>query len=88
MESKSSPSSVKDEPMEDETAIPNGVSPAANPDANGGDADMADTEDVKKDVKLEDLFADVDSDDEFPSSAPAPTAQPGSSSPPAAVSNA
>lgn len=29
------------------------------------------TEDEKKEVKLEDLFADVESDDEFPSSRPA-----------------
>ena len=69
--------------MEDETAIPNGISQAAN-----ADTDMGEAEDAKKDIKLEDLFADVDSDDEFPSSAPAP-AQPasGSSSPLAPVSN-
>ncbi|KAL6852776.1 p48 polypeptide of DNA primase [Amphichorda felina] len=84
MESQSSTSTVKDEPMEDETAIPNGISQAAN-----ADTDMAEVEDAKKDIKLEDLFADVDSDDEFPSSAPAPAAQPasGSSSPLAPVSN-
>lgn len=70
--------------MEDETAIPNGISQVAN-----ADTDMAEVEDAKKDIKLEDLFADVDSDDEFPSSAPAPAAQPasGSSSPLAPVSN-
>lgn len=82
MESRSSPSAVKDEPMEDEATIPNGISSATN----GDDVDMDEAqdstkpeEDAKKDVKLEDLFADVDSDEEFPSSAP--VAQPGSSSP-------
>ena len=60
----SSPSTVKDEPME-ETGI---TAPAAD-----GDVDMAEAgvEDVKKEVKqLEDLFDDDNSDDEFPSSAP------------------
>lgn len=80
MESKSSPSAVKDEPMEDKVAIPNGVSHAAD----GDDVDMAEAEDVKKDVKLEDLFADVDSDEEFPSSVPAAKPASGSSSPAAA----
>lgn len=62
----SSPANVKDEPVE-ETGISNGTAPPA-PEA---DANMADAEDTKKDVKqLEDLFDDVDSDDEFPSSAP------------------
>lgn len=36
-----------------------------------GDVTMAGTNgDGKKDIKLEDLFADVDSDEEFPSSRP------------------
>ncbi len=46
------------------------------PLSSDGDAAMEDAvaapmaEESKKDVKLEDLFADEDSDDEFPSSRP------------------
>ncbi|KAJ8129871.1 hypothetical protein O1611_g3763 [Lasiodiplodia mahajangana] len=44
--------------------------PALNGDSDG-DVPMTGTNgDEKKDVKLEDLFADVDSDEEFPSSRP------------------
>lgn len=73
--------------MED-AAIPSQVAEATNGD---GDVDMDENpkqEDgesalaAKKEVKLEELFADVDSDEEFPSSAPAP--QPTSSPPSAA----
>ncbi|KAF4979580.1 hypothetical protein FZEAL_4250 [Fusarium zealandicum] len=64
-EAMSSPSNVKDEPTE-ETGIPN-----TTEEAPEVDVDMAEPEDSKKDVKqLEDLFDDVDSDEEFPSSAP------------------
>lgn len=83
MEPQSSPGNVKDEPMEDDAAIPNDVKAA-----NGDDVDMTEAQeatkeeeqDEKKDVKLEDLFADVESDEEFPSSAPV-AAKSGSSSP-------
>ncbi|KPM34228.1 DNA primase small subunit [Neonectria ditissima] len=62
-----SPSAVKDEPMED-TAPPEETAPAPAPAA---DVEMAVSEDTKKDIKrLEHLFDNVDSDDEFPSSAP------------------
>jgi DNA primase small subunit len=65
-EAMSSPSNVKDEPVE-ETGISDNT-----PNATEGDTKMSDTEDVKKEVKqLEDLFADVDSDDEFPTSSAA-----------------
>ena len=83
MDVPSSPRPVKDEPMEDDAAIPNGISQTTN-----GDVDMAEAPESKqdvKDVKLEDLFADVDSDDEFSSSAPVAKAEPGSSSPAAAT---
>lgn len=68
METQSSTSTVKDEPMEDSAAIPDGIAHATN----GDDIEMGDAQDqaVKNEVKLEDLFADVDSDEEFPSSAP------------------
>lgn len=48
----------------------------SQPDETDGDITMGEVnplqsaEDAKKDVKLEDLFADVDSDDEFPSEKP------------------
>lgn len=62
------------------------------PDATDGDITMAEVnplppaEEEKKDVKLEDLFADVNSDEEFPSqkptqSQPSPTSSPPASSP-------
>lgn len=61
--------------------------------ATDGDVAMADdaataeapstTVEVKKEVKLDDLFADVDSDDEFPSSRPNEAPPP--SSPPTAT---
>lgn len=56
----------------EETGIPDGTAPASQ-----GDVEMAQDqtpnasgEADKKDVKLEDLFDDDDSDDEFPGSAP------------------
>ncbi|RGP68288.1 DNA primase small subunit [Fusarium sporotrichioides] len=65
-EAMSSPSNVKDEPVEE-----TGISDNA-PNVAEVDAKMSDTEDVKKEVKqLEDLFDDVDSDDEFPTSSAA-----------------
>ena len=76
--SKSSPAAVKDEPMEEDSAIPSSV---ANAD---GDVDMDQAQTKPEQVKLEDLFADVDDevdgDGEFPSSAPV-DALPGSQSP-------
>ncbi len=71
MASTASPSVVKDEPMEDEPSSLDNV--ALIPE--NGDVDMVETATSKKDVKLEDLFVDMDSDDEFPSSAPAPASQ-------------
>jgi DNA primase small subunit len=87
---EATPSIVKNESTEDEPAvIPNDV-PSATPDGADVDADveMPQAEDSKKNVKLENLFADVDSDEEFPSSAPAPATQQASdhSSPSAPVS--
>ncbi|KAJ4254991.1 p48 polypeptide of DNA primase [Fusarium torreyae] len=63
-EAMSSPSNVKDEPME-ETGVSNETPNAPTPDVN-----MAEAEDAKKDIKqLEDLFDDIDGDDdEFPAS--------------------
>lgn len=66
----------------DDAGIPSSVGP------NDDDVDMVDTNGVpsaeqaskKGDVKLDELFADVDSDEEFPSSAPV-KAEPRSSSP-------
>jgi DNA primase small subunit len=68
------------------------VDPPSNENTQATDADVAmadttedgtaktDAPDAKKDVKLEDLFDDVDSDEEFPSSRPVDTPAP--SSPP------
>jgi DNA primase small subunit len=68
----SSPRAVKDEPMDDGSAIPEHVAEVVTKPEN--DVDMNEIpeadEGAKKDVKLEDLFKDVESDDEFPSSAP------------------
>lgn len=71
---QSSPAAVKDEPMEEDAGIPNGVDAAAS-NADDDDVDMVGAPDSsaavkKEDVKLEQLFDDVDSDEEFPSSAP------------------
>lgn len=72
-EAMSSPNTVKDEPTE-ETAISNEVAPApaADVDMAGAEENAEESkEDSKKDIKkLEDLFDEDDSDDEFPSSAP------------------
>jgi DNA primase small subunit len=63
-EAMSSPNNIKNEPTE-EAGISDGT-----PNAPEADTNMAETEDVKKEAKqLEDLFDDVDSDEEFPSSA-------------------
>lgn len=63
-EAMSSPSNVKDEPVE-ETGISDNT-----PNATEVDTKMSDSEDVKKEAKqLEDLFDD--SDDEFPTSSAA-----------------
>ncbi|EQK98565.1 eukaryotic and archaeal DNA primase small subunit [Ophiocordyceps sinensis CO18] len=48
---------------------------------DAGETPAADAVPPKKEVKLEDLFADVDSDEEFPSSAPVKHEDPSSSSP-------
>ncbi|KAK7407977.1 p48 polypeptide of DNA primase [Neonectria punicea] len=65
-EAMPSPTAVKDEPMEEDMAI---TADETTP-APAADVEMSAPEDTKKDIKkLEDLF-DVDSDDEFPSSAP------------------
>lgn len=84
-----------------DTAPPNGDTQATNdditmaepdalPSVTNGDAAATDNGDgeeetKKSEVKLEDLFADVDSDEEFPSSRPQATPQ--SSSPDAAPSS-
>jgi DNA primase small subunit len=65
-EAMSSPSNVKDEPMEETGVLDD------TPNATETDTKMSETEDVKKEAKqLEDLFDDVDSDDEFPTSSAA-----------------
>lgn len=65
-EAMSSPSNVKDEPVE-ETGISD-----ETPNAPEVDTKMSESEGVKQEVKqLEDLFDDVDSDDEFPASSAA-----------------
>lgn len=79
-EARSSPAAVKDEPMEDGGAVPDDVEMAELQDDAATVAAAA--EEPKKDVKLEELFDDVDSDEEFPSSAP--VAQPSSPAAPAA----
>lgn len=73
-EAMSSPGNVKNEPEED-AGIPHRAAPAPTNGENGAS-------DSKQDVKqLEDLFDDVESDEEFPSSAPAHV-QPSSQIPP------
>ncbi|KAI1080995.1 prim-pol domain-containing protein [Whalleya microplaca] len=67
-----SPSNAPEETMADAPA-PNGDSQPADDDITMAETDAlpaAAKEEEKKEVKLEDLFADVDSDDEFPSSRP------------------
>lgn len=68
--------------MSDDAAL-NGASPAPDGDVpmeEAGQSPVANGEhSPKKDVKLDELFADVDSDDEFPSSRPQD--EPSSSSP-------
>lgn len=79
------PTSEEFDRMEQDAAI----KIETQPDETDGDITMAEVktlEEAKKDVKLEDLFADVDSDDEFPSekptqSQPLPTSSPTPSSP-------
>lgn len=83
----SSPAAVKDEPVDDA-----GITSSIPQGDDDDDVDMldashaaADAAAVKKtDVKLDDLFANDDSDDEFPSSAPvkvAPSSPQGPGSP-------
>ncbi len=83
----SSPAAVKDEPIDDAgitSSIPQGD---YDDDVDMLDAShaAADAAAVKKsDVKLDELFANDDSDDEFPSSAPvkaAPSSPQGPASP-------
>lgn len=66
---------VKDEPMED-TDIPGDVQAAEEKD---GDAKMDEASEDKAGAvdkkELNELFADIESDDEFPSSAPLRTRQ-------------
>lgn len=82
-EAMSSPRAVKDEPMDDGSAIPEHVGEVATKPED--DIDMNEIPEVdegaKKDVKLEDLFKDVESDDEFPGSAPVERPQAQSSPP-------
>ena len=78
----------------DDAAIPGEIE--GHPDVNDVDMDEtptqsqtqtqeADGKDAKKEVKLDELFADVDSDEDFPSSAPVPKQEPSSSPMPADV---
>lgn len=89
MDSKSPPGVVKDEPMEEDSSIPNEIA-LATPAPTKEEATETATADnyvdmsegavqgsrtvssaeSKKEVKLEELFADDDSDEDFPSSAP------------------
>ncbi|OAQ98381.1 hypothetical protein LLEC1_01490 [Akanthomyces lecanii] len=82
----SSPAAVKDEPVDDAgvtSSIPQGDEDDVDMlDANHAATDAAAVK--KSDVKLDDLFANDDSDDEFPSSAPvkvAPSSPQGAASP-------
>jgi DNA primase small subunit len=88
-----SPNPIKDEPMDAEAGIPSDAVPAKS--SADDDVDMNDepqteappagqAEEVKKEVKLDELFADEDSDEEFPSSAP--VKREGASSPARAAS--
>lgn len=86
----SSPAAVKDEPVDDAgitSSIPQGDDDDDDDDVDMLDAShaVADAAAVKKpDVKLDDLFANDDSDDEFSSSPPvkvAPSSPQGSGSP-------
>ncbi|KAJ6781362.1 hypothetical protein PWT90_02774 [Aphanocladium album] len=82
----SSPAAVKDEPVDD-AGITSSISQGDEDDVDMLDASnaAADAAAVKKtDVKLDDLFANDDSDEEFPSSAPvkaAPSSPQGPASP-------
>lgn len=79
----SSPGAIKDEPMED-LAIPAEVA-AANGESNGS-GDASEPHAVKSEVKLDELFADIDSDIDAldspgadqPASSGSPAAGPGS----------
>lgn len=88
-----SPNPIKDEQMDADAGIPGDAAPAKTP--TDDDVDMNDepqaeappagqAEEVKKEVKLDELFADEDSDEEFPSSAP--VKREGASSPARAAS--
>lgn len=88
-----SPNPVKDEPMDADAGIPSDA--AAAKTSADDDVDMNDepqteappagqAEEAKKEVKLDELFADEDSDEEFPSSVP--VKREGASSPARAAS--
>jgi DNA primase small subunit len=78
--------------MDDAVAIPSQIE--GHPETEG-DVDMTQSQNdsetqgrdgtEKKEVKLDELFADVDSDDDFPSSAPVPKQEAASSPPPASL---
>ncbi|KAF6805352.1 eukaryotic and archaeal DNA primase small subunit [Colletotrichum sojae] len=84
-----SPRAVPEQTMADSPAQENGASQATNDDVAMAEADaptVAAVEEKKKEeIKLEELFDDIDSDDEFPSSKPQDT--PASSSPGIATPN-
>lgn len=76
-----SPNAIKDEPMDQDGAL-QGMEEVSQENGTDKSPEVEDTTikgntpteplgdaDGKKEVKLEDLFADVESDDEFPSSA-------------------
>lgn len=88
-EHQDAPMAVKDEPQDDTNGdiTMADVHPLPDPAARETNDDEA-RDDAKKEVKLEDLFADVDSDDEFPSTSKTnqsnalPTSSPGPASSP------
>ncbi|KAI0475441.1 prim-pol domain-containing protein [Xylariaceae sp. FL0804] len=92
-ESKSPPNPASEDAMADAPPAQDDESQNSEPDVPMAEADSeanaaappAPISDDKKDVKLEDLFADVGSDDEFPSSRPGeekPSSPPVAPSPP------
>lgn len=87
------PALVKTEPQDDTNgditmADVHPLPPASSAEPNGDEAEDKNADEAKKEVKLEDLFADVDSDDEFPSTNKTtqsnilPTSSPGPASSP------
>jgi DNA primase small subunit len=67
LDSQSS-TALMDEAMAEPTPIANGESQSAVSDITMADTEAPTAPEVKKEVNLDDLFADVESDDEFPSS--------------------